>query len=358
MQTFKEARQDLYEIFPIEESETTNETISKSKANLKSKLNKITKPFVIAESTIDDAIKSAAESQAEKLLESAQASIQKIQEIELRSTQSESNISKINSILSSTLARQESEFQSAIANQSRETQKKIDDLVLSAISKSEEQTKELSDRINVKIQQESEKLSNIVTTELEPSKERANQYLLEIETLKNNTEELIGKITSTASTKHYQDAYRWEMATRVLWQILSLAGFIAIIYAIQQTATQLATNSSGELSSHDIFAFSIRATSIFMAIFFISFCAKQASKHHELEKFNRQMRFELLTLDTYLSTLSDRSEREKAKLQLKENFFGQSQKIMSSTSTSNEPELSTGHIKELIETLSKLVKSS
>jgi hypothetical protein len=336
-------------------------SLSSAKIRLGKNLKLATKPFLIAERMITAQVIDRVSRTSDEMLNEASSTIEALEELKLRAMDSESIISGSKSLFANFLNRQEMEIQSFISAKNNEIGKFNSQLKEDLIEASYAQDRKIQASIESmknEIVEQSRTLREIAINEMEPTKSKAIQILDDVKNLKEKTQELIGEISSGASAKHYEDAYKGEMYTRIFWQALSFIGFIAIAVIIQRTAVQLLGISNSDLTSHDIFSFSIRATSIFMAVFFITYCSKQASKHHELEKFNRQMRFELLTIDTYLSTLSSQDQRESAKLQLKENFFGQSQKLMADPSKSETPQTVTGEIKGVLDSLVKVLETS
>lgn len=337
-----------------------NAQLSNTKSILSKKLKKIIKPFLIAEKIATKEIVGQISSQSDEITQEAIKTLDLLENIKLKAIDSESLISNSKSLFSNFLNRQESEIQNLISTKSNEINRlttNIKEEITKAEENQDQKIQSAIESLKEEIKSHASDLKEIAINELEPTKKEAIKILTDVKNLKDKTQELIGEISSGASAKHYEDAYKGEMRTRLIWQAFSIAGFIAIAVIISKTASQLLGISSAELTSHDIFSFSIRATSIFMAVFFITYCSKQATKHHELEKFNRQMRFELLTLDTYLSTLSDQGQRESAKIQLKENFFGQSQKLMSDPSKTEVSQTITGEIKGILDSLVKVIET-
>lgn len=294
-------------------------------------------------------INSATHPHLKNILSNIQNIATKIEEKNLESIEINNTLSKHQSIFLDQLNRNELELKKflsqsevKIQHANNESKKYLDEVISSEIEK----LKIDSEKIIIT---SSEKINEIADQALAPAEKKANEYLNEIEILKSRTTELIGEISSGASSNHYSEAYRTERNSRIFWQTLSLIGFIFISIIIAKIFTSVTALASNEITHHDILAFSTRLTSIFACVFFISYCTKQSSKHHDLEKFNRQMRLELLTIDAYLSPITNIGEREKAKIQLKDSFFGQSTKLHSATETIENPNNALESINKIFE---------
>lgn len=325
-------------------------------------LSEFNKPYNLIESIISNnisQIRKNATADLHEYINKAQTTIQAIESIGIKAKDTESTLASHRSIFLNHLNKQEQQFQEFLSAKNADNEKKLAEIYSrtkndldAGLKAIEASAKSTIDRASAAI----DEIKGLALNEISPTKEKAEHELAEIQRLKSNTEELIGEITSGASAKHYEDAYKTEMHTRITWQALSLLGFGLAAIIAYNTINILA--ESFPLSIPDIVSIGARATSIFMVIFFITFCSRQATKHHELEKFNRQMRFELLTLDNYLSPLSNREEKEQARLQLKDNFFGQFQNLKINESASSDQQSLHTSIIELGKALKNLPSKS
>jgi len=85
------------------------------------------------------------------------------------------------------------------------------------------------------------------------------------------------------------------------------------------------------VATHTQFNWGLFSSRIFVALPFgiiAAYAARQADKHHDLERRNRRVELELASIDPYILPLPE-EVRHEVKRQLAERLFGQSEPIQS-----------------------------
>ncbi len=212
-------------------------------------------------------------------------------------------------------------------------------------------SEKLKQEFDTRLSESSNSQINEIKTLITPKINAADQQLDEIKTIKTNAEKILGLISQGATESHYQKAYIYEKNTRIFWQSLATTGFFGLIAAAYYINATIQTIIENGLDAKAIIALTAKASAAFFTLFFIRFCSQNARRHHELEKFNRQLRLELLTIDGYLSSIKNETERDSAKILLKEKFFGLTESILEKNQSKDTD------ITELLKSIENLVKS-
>ncbi|WP_286734666.1 hypothetical protein [Pseudomonas sp. PGPPP4] len=189
-------------------------------------------------------------------------------------------------------------------------------------------SEKLKQDFELKLSEASDAQVNEIKNIISPKVTAAEKQIEAISAIKLNAEKILGLISQGATESHYQKAYISERNTRVLWQILATLGFVGLIFAAYYITSTIQSIIESGLNTQTLIALTAKASAAFFTLFFIRFCSQNARRHHELEKFNRQLRLELLTIDGYLSSIKSESERDSAKIILKEKFFGLTESIL------------------------------
>lgn len=235
----------------------------------------------------------------------------------------------------------------------QESQAQTDDFLKSRRDSFISLSEKLRTDFNLKLDASSKENLEKCNEAIAPAVETANSQLEKINSIKTSAEEILGVISQGATENHYEKAYKSERTTRIFWQALASLGFIAIAIIAYMLSSTITTIQKDGLQPEAIVAILFKSSSVFIAIFFIRFCNNNANKHHELEKFNRQVRLELLTLDGYLTSVKNEAERESAKLMLKDHFFGLTKSIMDKNEPQQKPDLD--QLTKAFEAISKVV---
>jgi len=150
----------------------------------------------------------------------------------------------------------------------------------------------------------------------------AEDYIAQLEFELKRAGDIVNLISNTGMVGGYQRvaneermrANRWQLATLV--SLLGLAGVAIWAYWV---------------ATHTQFNWGLFSSRIFVALPFgiiAAYAARQAEKHHDLERRNRRVELELASIDPYILPLPE-EVRYEVKRQLAERLFGQSEPIQS-----------------------------
>jgi len=148
----------------------------------------------------------------------------------------------------------------------------------------------------------------------------AQSILQQLEEYKRQAEELVHTTAMTGMAGGYKRVADVHLWTARFWQLVAILAMIALSYFLY---ILIQLTFAVEFS---LFRFASRvfvASSIGVVA---AYAAKQADRHQENERFNRQQELELASLSLYLAGMPE-VEQHKARLQLIERLFGQAQPV-------------------------------
>jgi hypothetical protein len=147
---------------------------------------------------------------------------------------------------------------------------------------------------------------------IENNEKKSEDLLSAISEKLNKSEKIYSLLSQELTKEHYGQASLYERKQKDTWRTATLLLFLLTVtglFGLAYTATDL----------DDFFLRKIPFA--FISLLAIGYCSRQASRHHSAEKFFQQMQFEFLTLDSYLTGLTD-EDAKSVKKDLSSRFFG------------------------------------
>ncbi|MCC5860267.1 MAG: hypothetical protein JJT90_19115 [Ectothiorhodospiraceae bacterium] len=142
---------------------------------------------------------------------------------------------------------------------------------------------------------------------------KADGYISELENLKDKAERLVHVIANTGMVGGYQRVANEERRVGRFWDgvsLLSLAGMVGFaIYAFRGTFEDF---------NPGVFLARFGVVLTFAAL--AGYGARQADKHHKVERRNRRVELELASIDPFLAELPD-DERNRVKAAVADRLF-------------------------------------
>lgn len=148
------------------------------------------------------------------------------------------------------------------------------------------------------------------------------EYINQLEIQKKKAEDIVNVISNTGMVGGYQRVANEERKQASKWEWITLGSLVGLI-AFAVWAFWATT--------HTQFNWGIFSSRIFAAVTFgilAAYSAKQADKHHDIERRNRRVELELASIDPYILPLPEELQHE-VKRQLAERLFGQNEPIQS-----------------------------
>jgi hypothetical protein len=147
-------------------------------------------------------------------------------------------------------------------------------------------------------------------------------YIDQIKNQKMRAEDIVSVISNTGMVGGYQRVADEERKQASKWEWITLGSMVGLIaFAIWAFWA----------TTHTAFNWGLFSSRIFAALTFgilAAYSARQADKHHDLERRNRRVELELASIDPYILPLPE-AVRHEVKRQLAERLFGQSESIQS-----------------------------
>lgn len=150
----------------------------------------------------------------------------------------------------------------------------------------------------------------------------AQEYIAQLEAHKKRAEDIVNVISNTGMVGGYQRVANEERKQAIKWENITLGSLVGLI-VVAIWAFWVAT--------HTQFNWGLFSSRIFVALPFgiiAAYSARQADKHHDLERRNRRVELELASIDPYILPLPE-EVRHEVKRQLAERLFGQSEPVQS-----------------------------
>lgn len=151
-------------------------------------------------------------------------------------------------------------------------------------------------------------------------RETSDNVLAQLAEYKRQAEELVHTTAMTGMAGGYKRVADRHLFASRLWQLGAVAAMIvltAFLYHLIQISFEAA---------FEWWRFIGRAVVAGSIGVLAGYAAKQADRHQENERFNRQLELELASLGLYLAGMPE-EEQHKAKMQLIERLFGQAQPL-------------------------------
>ena len=202
-----------------------------------------------------------------------------------------------------------SEFQSQFSKAEEARRSESAGVIKGEQEKMEQLRSSYEEQFETAIEESKTKL-NDVSEELSV---KAENIISEIDTFKGKAERLIHVIANTGMVGGYQRVANEERRVGRFWDgvsLLSLAGMIGFaIYAFH-----------GTFDDFDLRVFLARFGVILTFGALAGYSARQADKHHRVERRNRRVELELASIDPFLAELPD-EERNQIKAAVADRMF-------------------------------------
>ncbi|NBI08266.1 hypothetical protein [Senegalia massiliensis] len=178
---------------------------------------------------------------------------------------------------------------------------------------------------------------------------RVEEYFKEFNEHKNNIEKILNSLGIKSMAGGYNEFANKEKKSRVIWQVATVLSIIGLIgFSINFVNSFKNLSISTNEVSWALFSSRIIVVSAIGTL--TAYCSRQATKHLENERYNRQMQLELAAINPYLSIL-ERERKDKIMEELAYRFFGRYDVIFSNDNKEDHEEKSRNTI--LLELLQK-----